>query len=90
MALMPDPRARHYWDGDHQVGSLFRTLHLGGETLQLSAAAWDTYLLFDRDARWPVGSPPPEPVWWEHQIRAMPAGRRLDAERFASKAAALR
>lgn len=89
MALLSDPRARHFWDGDRRVGSLFETLHLDGDTLELSAAAWDTYLLFGRDAHWRAGSPPPAPAWWEHQLGALPPERRLDAGRFASKATEL-
>lgn len=88
---MPDARARHYWDGDRVVGRAFPTLDLGEHNLKPAGgeAWWDVYLLFDGKARW-TDSGPPEPAWWEHQLQGMPQERRLDAERFASKAAALR
>jgi hypothetical protein len=89
MHLMSDRRARHYWDEDRRIGSLFRTLRLDDDKLRMSAAAWDTYLLFDRDARWQADSLPPEPAWWEHQLPGLPPERRLDPARFGSKAAAL-
>lgn len=90
MSLMPDRRAHHYWDAADRIGDLYRKLRLGEDTLELTEAAWDTYLLFDRNARWPAGSPPPEPAWWEHQLSVLPTERHLDPERFARKAAALR
>ncbi len=87
--LIDDPRARYFWDGSRRVGGLFRTFHLGDETFHLDDAAWDTYMLFDRDARWQAGSAPPEPAWWEHQLWGLPQARHLDARRFAREAAAL-
>ncbi len=88
---MPDPRARHYWDGDRLVGRAYqRSLSADGQTFELDVPAWDVWLLFDRDARW-EDSGPPQPVWWEHQLAGggLPAERRLDSERFAAKAAEL-
>lgn len=89
--LMPDARARHYWDGDRMVGRAFPTLKLGDRTLESAGgeAWWDVWLLFDRNGRW-TDSGPPEPAWWEHQLQGMPQERRLDPERFAAKAAELR
>jgi hypothetical protein len=89
MKLMPDPRVRHYWDGDRVVGGAFRVLDFGERTIDIGAEAWDVWLLFDREATWsPDG--PPLPAWWEHQLRIPVPERRLDAQRFASKAARLR
>jgi hypothetical protein len=87
--LMPDRRARHFWDGERIVGRAYQRLKLRDQTIQLSAEAWDTYLLFDCDASWPKSSPPPAPVWWEHQLQGAPDERRLDAARFAAKAVEL-
>jgi hypothetical protein len=87
--LMPDARARHYWDGGRVVGRGYQKLKLGGRTLDIGAEAWDVWLLFDRNARW-TDSGPPEPAWWEHQLQGLPQERRLDPERFAAKAAQLR
>ena len=90
--LIPDPRARHYWDGDRAIGRAFQTLTADGGAVRLSIEAWDVWLLFDRDARW-TDSGPPQPAWWEHQLRELwdsQPGRRLTGERFAAKAAELR
>jgi hypothetical protein len=86
--LMPDARARHYWDGGRVVGRAYQKLKLGDRTLEFGSEAWDVWLLFDREARW--SDSPPEPAWWEHQLQGMPQERRLDPERFAAKAAGLR
>ena len=82
MGLIPDARARHYWDGGMLVGSLYQPM------LRLEAAAWDTWMLFDQDAMW-RGDSPPQPAWWEHQLRNAPPELHLDPQRFASHAEAL-
>ena len=81
-ALVPDPRVTHYWDGAMLVGSAFQPL------LGLPAPAWDTWMLFDRNAVW-KDTGLPMPVWWEHQLQAGPPGLMLDSKRFASHAQAL-
>ena len=81
--LIGDRRARHYWDSGELVGSAFQPL------LGLPAAAWDTWMLFDRNAIW-RGDSPPRPSWWEHQLSAGPPELHLDAKRFASHAEALK
>ena len=82
-ALVSDVRARHYWDASMLVGTAYQPL------LGLPAAAWDTWMLFDRDAMW-RGDSPPKPAWWEHQLSAGPPELHLDAARFASHAEALK
>jgi hypothetical protein len=81
-ALVRDPRATHYWDEAELVGRAYQS------PLGLPAAAWDVWMLFDRDATW-QGDTPPKPAWWEHQLRAGPSELHLDPERFASRAEAL-
>jgi hypothetical protein len=81
--LVPDPRARHFWDGDELVGKGYQPM------LELPAPAWDTWLLFDRDAMW-HGDTPPTPAWWEHQLSRGPPELHLDPARWASHAEALR
>ena len=81
-SLIPDTRARHYWDGDELVGKAYQPL------LGLEAPAWDTWMLFDRDAMW-KGDTPPKPAWWEHQLSKAPPELHLDPARFASHAEAL-
>ena len=77
--IVPDPRARHYWDGDQNVGKAFQPI------LETPEAAWDVWMLFDRGIRW-EGDTPPRPAWWEHQLYDMPPERHLDGARFATKA----
>lgn len=60
-AEVPDPRARHYWDGESRLMKGYQ------ETLQLAEPAWDIFLLYDRDARW-EGDRPPVPAYWMHQL----------------------
>lgn len=88
-ALMPDPRARHYWDGGRVAGRAYPTLALDDVVVRLNVEAWDVWLLFDASATWTAAAAP-EPAWWEHQVRGMPDERRLDARRFAAKALELR
>ena len=51
---VPDQRAKHYWDGEKLVGTAYQPFS------GLPAAAWDTWMLFDRDAVW-RGDTPPSP-----------------------------
>jgi hypothetical protein len=85
--LMPDQRARHYWDGDRLLGRAYQTrLEAGGKVFELRREAWDVWLLFDRDVRWGEHGPP-KPSWWEHQSSGrLPSERHLDPERFAVQA----
>lgn len=86
---MPDRRARHYWDPDRVVGRAYQErLTAGDRVFRLESAAWDVWLLFDRDARWEAAPPPP--AWWEHQLGGrLPDERRLNPQRFADRANAL-
>lgn len=81
MSLMSGDNVRHYWDGDRRVGATLQ------DFMGMDYPAWDVWLLYGPGAVW--GDPAPEPDWWEHQLsdldRVHPE-RRLDAERFASKA----
>lgn len=77
--LLPDSRARHFWDPDRLVGLVF------GKATRIGGAAWDFWLLFDREALWPAEGAP-RIAWWEHQLRGLPPERRLDAVRFADRA----
>jgi hypothetical protein len=81
--LIPDVRAHHYWDGEMLVGKLFQP------QLGLPKPAWDTWMLFDKDAAWGSDGPP-HPAWWEHQLSEGPLAWRLDPARFASHAEALK
>jgi hypothetical protein len=90
MELMPDPRARHYWDPSDQIGRAYQSRlpdpSADGAAFKLKTAAWDVWMLFDREVSWDQGGVP-LPGWWEHQLRELPQELRLDPERFAQKAA---
>jgi hypothetical protein len=86
--LIPDTRVRQFWDGDRLLGSAYRRLQFGAETLDLGRDAWDIYFLYGPDAHW-TDSGPPRPDWWEHQLWGAPEERFLDPERFATKATEL-
>ena len=76
-AYVPDPRARHYWDG-------VKTLVNGyNSTLSLSQDAWDMYLIYGPAARW-EGPQPPPPDYWMHQLD-FDSAPELDAAVFAAK-----
>lgn len=81
-SLIADSRARHYWDGEELIGRAYQSV------LGLTAPAWDTWMLFDRNAMW-RGETPPAPAWWEHQLSAGPPRLHLDPDRFASHARTL-
>jgi hypothetical protein len=82
-ALVSDKRARHFWDQGELAGSAFQSI------LSLPAPAWDTWMLFDRNAMWREAKAP-TPAWWEHQLAVGPPELHLDPDRFASHAEALR
>lgn len=81
-SLVPDRRARQYWDGNKLVGGAFEPI------LGLPLPAWDTWMLFDRNTVW-RGDAPPRPAWWEHQLSVGPPALHLDPVRFASHARTL-
>lgn len=81
-ALVPDRRARHYWDGGMLAGTAFQPI------VGSSAPAWDTWLLFDKHAMW-RGDSVPRPAWWEHQMASGPPELMLNADRWAAHAIAL-
>lgn len=42
-----DPRVKHFWDGERQVGEWFAE-HVEG----YRGVSWDTYFLYGPDAKW--------------------------------------
>ncbi len=73
MRLVPDERARHYWDGSQELGDAFSPV-LGIR----SRMAWDVYLLFGADADW--NDTPPAPAEWLHQLPGENPDRKLSEE----------
>ncbi|MGH7523019.1 MAG: hypothetical protein ACREK8_01810 [Gemmatimonadales bacterium] len=80
--LIRGSRVHHFWDPNELAGSAYQPL------LKLPAPAWDTWMVFDRNAMWHDGAPP-TPAWWEHQLSAGPPELHLDPARFAAHAEAL-
>ena len=84
---IPDPRARHFWDGAGEVMHLYAPV-LG---IKEGLPAWDVYLLYGPGERWEAGQPPPPPRYWMHQLRhqqyqPMP-GQLLDSALFSDELA---
>jgi hypothetical protein len=73
--LVPDERARHYWDGSQALGDAFSPV-LGIR----SKMAWDVYLLFGADAEWKDALP--APAEWLHQLVGENPDRTLSEERL--------
>lgn len=51
----------HTWDPERRLGKLY------AKTLNLTAAAWDVYLLYAPGVRWDEHEPP-QPTFWMHQL----------------------
>ena len=80
---MSGPGILHYWDGEQRIGAAVQHFVPG-----LGYPAWDFWMLYAPGVTW--GDEAPEPDWWEHQLGSLDrdfAERRLDAQRFARKAA---
>jgi hypothetical protein len=76
-SLVPDRRARHFWDPTGYLGKQY------GKTLELPGGrrfAWDVYLIFDSKTSWTDG--PPMPGFWMHQLGGLKPEIRLDGTRF--------
>lgn len=76
--LIPDERAKHYWDGDQDLGKLY------GRIVDLPKGrelAWDIYFVFAPGVVW--GDQAPAPTDWTHQLgrdeRHLGEGDRLRA-----------
>jgi hypothetical protein len=74
-----DPRVHQYWDRGRQLatalGSVLGIPPRRGDAAAspssssgTSGLAWDVYLLYPREARWPVADSPPVPGHWMHQL----------------------
>lgn len=50
------------------------------------AAAWDTWMVFDKQTSWRAGVS--RPAWWEHQMSSIPPDLMLNADLWASRAVA--
>lgn len=80
--VVSDSRTTHFWDGNGVLLSDFKLV------LSISEPAWDIYMIFDRNARWDVSSPP-APDFWMHQLGSRVDGPPLDPTAFAVRVDAL-
>jgi hypothetical protein len=80
MKLVPDERARHYWDGGEIVGKQYEAL------FKLNRIAWDAYLLFPPGVRWEAAGVP-SPDFWMHQMSRVKEAPMLVPKVFAAEVA---
>ncbi|MGH2570891.1 MAG: hypothetical protein ACRDGR_06680 [bacterium] len=73
--LLPDPRVRHFWTGDQELGKAFQ------KALDLPRVAWDIYFVYPPEALW--NAEPPAPETFMHQLRGLPEETMLDGGRLA-------
>ncbi|MBX3295744.1 MAG: hypothetical protein KF762_08535 [Acidobacteria bacterium] len=71
---LPDPRVRHYWDGDGELVKGYAPV------LGIDDQAWDVYLLYDKDAEWKDA--PPKPNYWQEQL-GISEETKLDGAKLA-------
>ena len=65
--LVPDERARHYWDGGQVLEKEYR------DVLRIGRVAWDVYFIFSPRMRWgSAGAPRPD--FWMHQMSKVKEG----------------
>ncbi|MEO6463826.1 MAG: hypothetical protein ABIP29_12205 [Candidatus Eisenbacteria bacterium] len=77
--LITDRRASHLWAPDLELARAFRApLGLTRE------AAWDVYLVYDRQAEWAPNTVP-VPIAYQHQLRGLPDDKRLDEESLTAR-----
>ena len=73
--LLPDPRVRHFWTRDLELGKAFQ------EALDLPRVAWDIYFVYPAGVRWE--GDPPVPASFMHQLLGLPEETLLDGDRLA-------
>ena len=79
--FVPDPRARHYWDGGAVLVRQYDAV------LGLGQDAWDVYMIYGPNVRWDAAAPP-RPDFWMHQLHSS-VGVFLDPNTFAAHADSL-
>jgi hypothetical protein len=76
-SLLPDKRARHFWDSGGRLGKEY------GKIVTLphdKKFAWDVYFVFGPREKWTDA--PPKPAVWMHQLGGPETGNMLDGEKF--------
>ena len=81
--LLRGPRIDHYWQESGMIGISYQPL------FETEIYIWDFWFVYGPDAVW-EGEMPPEPAFWQHQLRrGFPRERYLDRDVFAAEALAL-
>jgi hypothetical protein len=77
MSLVPDGRARHFWDSSGRLSKRYaKVVELPGK----KTFAWDVYFVFGPKAVW--SETPPAPDFWMHQLGGRDTGNMLDGRKF--------
>lgn len=74
-SLIPDSRARHYWDATQALGNAVAPVIETNMRM-----AWDVYLIYDGDASW--DGAPPKPVDWMHQKGTEDPDRMMEDDKL--------
>jgi hypothetical protein len=78
MTLIPDERARHYWDAGQALGEAL------APALGIRAKmAWDVYAVYDESIQW--GDAAPSPSSWLHQKRGEDPALELTEEKLVEQ-----
>ena len=76
--LVPDERARPYWDGGQVLEKEYR------DVLRIGRVAWDVYFIFSPGMRWgSAGAPRPD--FWMHQMSKVREAPELNPKVFAAE-----
>jgi hypothetical protein len=76
-SLVPDRRARHFWDGSGELSRRYaKVVELPGKR----TFAWDVYFVYSPKANW--AEVPPTPDFWMHQLGGSDTGNLLDGPKF--------
>ena len=79
-ATITDPRLECWFDGEKAAANTWSSF------IGLPDTTWDVYAVYDGEATWDEGAPPPSPRIWMHQLNPTPATQladRLDSVRLA-------
>lgn len=75
--LVPDRRARHFWDGSGRLSKRYaKIVDLPGKR----DFAWDVYFVFGPKVEWTDN--PPAPDFWMHQLGGRDTGNLLEGGKF--------
>jgi hypothetical protein len=80
MTLIPDERARHYWDGSQALGEAL------SPALGIRAKmAWDVYAVYGASIQWGEGDAAPPPTSWLHQKAGEDPALELTEEKLVEQ-----